>query len=109
MIFLLGGLGALYGLTHFFPARSLSERPAVEAGTIEIYKNENQHVKKIDSPNTPLTMEPFDPHEISEQGWVERGISERTAHTIRNYLSKGGPVSTGGRFEKEMGIGPGRL
>lgn len=85
LIFLLGGLGAIYGITYLFPARSLSGHPPAEPKTLK-----DQSFKKEMGGVVRMPLEPFDPHEISVQGWVERGIPERTARTIRNYLSKGG-------------------
>jgi competence ComEA-like helix-hairpin-helix protein len=32
----------------------------------------------------------FDPNSLSEAGWIKLGIREKTAKTIRNYVSKGG-------------------
>ncbi len=41
----------------------------------------------------------FDPNTLPAEGWRKLGISERTANTIQNYISKGG------RFNKAADIG----
>jgi competence ComEA-like helix-hairpin-helix protein len=41
----------------------------------------------------------FDPNTLSVEGWGKLGIREKTAHTIQNYISKGG------RFYKPEDIG----
>ncbi|MGZ5190314.1 MAG: ComEA family DNA-binding protein [Flavisolibacter sp.] len=41
----------------------------------------------------------FDPNTISQEGWKRLGIGERTAQTIRKYISKGG------RFRKPEDLG----
>ena len=32
----------------------------------------------------------FDPNRCTDEQWRELGVSDKTIHTIRNYLSKGG-------------------
>jgi len=41
----------------------------------------------------------FDPNTLTAAGWVKLGVREKTANTIRNYISKGG------RFNKPEDIG----
>lgn len=41
----------------------------------------------------------FDPNTLSVEGWKKLGVSERTANTIQNYITKGG------RFNKAADIG----
>ncbi len=106
LIFLLGGLGGLYGLTFLFPARPLPEGPGFVQGPNDSDKNQDQGIIKNKSPHISLPLEPFDPHEISEQGWVDRGLSARTARTIRNYLSKGGRFRRTEDLKKIWGLRP---
>jgi competence protein ComEA len=42
------------------------------------------------SPSAKAELFDFDPNTASESDWKRLGISDRTVHTIMNYLSKGG-------------------
>ncbi len=52
------------------------------------------------------TEGPFDPNRLSEQEWIERGVSVRTARTIRNYLAKGGRFREAADLKKIWGMDP---
>ena len=46
----------------------------------------------------------FNPNTISEEQWIELGVPERTAKTIRNYLSKGGSFKSKEDLKKIYGF-----
>lgn len=59
-------------------------------------ENENENAnafvfeKTIDSKTSKFELFYFDPNRTSEEDWKKLGLSEKTIHTIQNYLSKGG-------------------
>lgn len=55
--------------------------------------------KKYQGRSIPATVFYFDPNTLPVEGWIKLGIPEKTANTIRNYISKGG------RFYKTEDIG----
>jgi competence protein ComEA len=60
------------------------------------YGNNNKYPGKryngsnIESPHKKIVMSDFDPNTISTPGWIQLGVSERTAMIIDKYRSKGG-------------------
>ena len=48
----------------------------------------------------------FDPNRASEQEWMQLGLTERAAQTVRNYLSKGGRFRKPADLLKIYGIHP---
>lgn len=52
----------------------------------------------------PGTLFPFDPNQLSPEGWARLGIREKTIHTILNYLSKGGRFRSPQDLEKIYGL-----
>jgi DNA uptake protein ComE-like DNA-binding protein len=65
-------------------------------------------VEKTEKPKAPrktpkkrkLNPHPFDPNMMSYEQWLELGLSERQAHTIKNYQSKGGRFYKPEDFQK---------
>lgn len=51
-----------------------------------------------------LRLRPFDPHQLTVSEWVNRGIPEKTAHTIVRYISKGGRFRRATDLYKIWGI-----
>jgi competence ComEA-like helix-hairpin-helix protein len=49
----------------------------------------------------------FDPNTASEEDWKKLGIKEKTIHTIKNYLQKGGHFKSADDLEKVYGLNPG--
>lgn len=56
---------------------------AEDSSSKNIYVRKTEEVKNI-------TLFEFDPNIIDEQQWKSLGLGDRTIHSIRNYLSKGG-------------------
>jgi competence ComEA-like helix-hairpin-helix protein len=60
------------------------------------YRNypENNYYQSSENNNYKYTAKGelfyFDPNVLSADGWVKLGVREKTANTIRNYVSKGG-------------------
>lgn len=52
----------------------------------------------------PIELFPFDPNTLDEQGWRKLGVGERTAHTIRNYVTKGGQFRHANDLQKIYGL-----
>ena len=48
----------------------------------------------------------FDPNTLSEEGWQKLGIRDRTIHTIKNYLSKGGHFRKPEDLQRVYGLFP---
>lgn len=48
----------------------------------------------------------FDPNTLSPEGWKKLGLREKTIHTIRNYLSKGGHFKKPEDLQKIYGLFP---
>ena len=46
----------------------------------------------------------FDPNHCTDEQWRELGVSDKTIHTIRNYLSKGGKFKKPDDLQKIWGI-----
>ena len=69
-------------------------------------KNKTTSIESAKSGNTSLPMKLFyfDPNQLSEQGWLQLGVKEKTANTIRNYLSKGGRFRTAEDIRKIWGM-----
>lgn len=63
------------------------------------FRSNEGDVKEMGGSGKPARLFAFDPNTIALEGWMELGISERTAHTIQKFLSKGGS------FKKPEDIG----
>ncbi len=48
----------------------------------------------------------FDPNILSEKGWVQLGLKQKTVHTLLNYLNKGGRFKTPEDLKKIWGMLP---
>lgn len=48
----------------------------------------------------------FDPNIIDESGWKKLGLKDKTIHTIKNYLSKGGHFYKAEDLKKVYGLHP---
>jgi len=48
----------------------------------------------------------FDPNTIGESGWKKLGLKDKTIHTIRNYLAKGGHFYKPEDLQKVYGLHP---
>ncbi|MGC4036735.1 MAG: helix-hairpin-helix domain-containing protein [Chitinophagaceae bacterium] len=46
----------------------------------------------------------FNPNTLSEEGWKKLGIREKTIHTIKNYLTKGGVFKNAEDLRKIYGL-----
>lgn len=48
----------------------------------------------------------FNPNTLDATGWIRLGVREKTAHTIQNYLSKGGKFRKPDDIKKIWGLSP---
>lgn len=48
----------------------------------------------------------FDPNTVTDEGWRELGLREKTIHTIRNFLTKGGRFRKPEDLQKIYGLFP---
>jgi competence protein ComEA len=46
----------------------------------------------------------FDPNTLDDEGWIKLGLREKTIHTIRNYLGKGGRFNKVEDLKKVYGL-----
>lgn len=90
LIFLILGLGGLYGLGGLFPPRGRLHSTLPESLGKTSYNIDAHEYRPIERSKKMEVTAPFDPNSINEQQWQAMGISARTARTIRNYLAKGG-------------------
>ncbi len=51
-----------------------------------------------------FSLFPFDPNTISQEGWIQLGVKEKTAQTILKYISKGGKFRTPQDLKKVWGL-----
>jgi len=69
-------------------------------------EEKKEQVKNLkEKPKTPkrpqqLQLHPFDPNAMSLNQWIKMGLSERQAHTIEKYKSKGGTFRKPEDFKK---------
>jgi len=73
-------------------------------------REENIDVLTYDKPDNSNSdkarLFPFDPNTLSIEGWEKLGIRQKTAVTIRKYLSKGGHFYQAADLKKIYGIHP---
>jgi competence protein ComEA len=118
VLFLVTLIVFIYLLPRFFPAKSpalLKPDPALVAaldsssvitaadGETEPLKEQNHGSYK------PYNSERFrfDPNNLPAEGWMRMGLSQKTAKTIQNYLSKGGHFNKPEDLGKIWGLPPG--
>lgn len=55
-------------------------------------------------PSAPGQLFTFDPNTLSTEGWIKLGLREKTAHTIQNYIAKGGKFRQPEDIKKIWGL-----
>ena len=88
--------------------RQLQEQDVPDQGN---KRYENRPVKSGSVPNTvypkrTASLFYFDPNTISDEGWHELGLREKTIQTIRNFLGKGGRFRKPEDLQKIYGLFP---
>lgn len=62
----------------------------------------SQHTEKKNL--STIQLKPFNPNEATEQQWIEMGVKEKTAKSIRKYLEKGGSFKNPDDLSKIWGL-----
>lgn len=107
LVLLLGGLAGLWGLGRLFPVRPLPDPPVFSSPTGTETKSRGDRAYPPREDRGGLRpLEPFDPNRLSEEEWVQRGLSKRTARTLRNYILKGGRFRRVEDLKKIWGLHP---
>ena len=57
-------------------------------------------------PKRSIRLFYFDPNTVSDDGWRDLGLRDKTIHTIRNFLSKGGKFRKAEDLQKIYGLFP---
>ena len=57
-------------------------------------------------PKRSIRLFYFDPNTVSDDGWRDLGLRDKTIHTIRNFLSKGGQFRKAEDLQKIYGLFP---
>lgn len=109
-------LGIIILLPLFFPAKKLHIRidEKLQQQLDSLQQSESQQNKNyVDSipssdstqqKNNPLTLFPFDPNTLNEQGFKQLGLSDKVIHTLLNYRNKGGYFKTPQDIKKIYGL-----
>lgn len=109
-------LGIIILLPLFFPAKKLNIRidEKLQQQLDSLQQSESQQNKNyVDSipssdstqqKNNPLTLFPFDPNTLNEQGFKQLGLSDKVIHTLINYRNKGGYFKTPQDIKKIYGL-----
>lgn len=109
-------LGIIILLPLFFPAKKLHIRidEKLQQQLDSLQQSESQQNKNyVDSipssdstqqKNNPLTLFPFDPNTLNEQGFKQLGLSDKVIHTLINYRNKGGYFKTPQDIKKIYGL-----
>lgn len=100
---------------YFYP---LKDAEPVKNEALDAYfRQQPQHAAAAEAPGfnrdgniLPKRHEPesfhFNPNTATPDEWKRLGLSDRTVHTISNYLSKGGRFRTASDLHKVWGIRP---
>ncbi|MEP7263167.1 MAG: helix-hairpin-helix domain-containing protein [Bacteroidota bacterium] len=98
LLILLIAMQGMIVITHFYkPQRKEADITAFrnevlvfeQAMLLEDSSSKHIYIKKPEEIKN-ITLFEFDPNIIDEQQWKSLGLGERTIHSIRNYISKGG-------------------
>ena len=57
-------------------------------------------------PKRSIRLYYFDPNTVTDEGWRELGLRDKTIHTIRNFLNKGGQFRKPEDLQKIYGLFP---
>jgi competence ComEA-like helix-hairpin-helix protein len=103
-------------LPLFFPAKKLSitidEKLQQQLDSLQ-QKRSISNVSYIDTipssdsgnlKTSPVTLFPFDPNTLDEQGFKQLGLSDKVVRTIINYRNKGGYFKTPQDIKKIYGL-----
>lgn len=110
-------LAIIIMLPLFFPAKKLSitidEQLQQQLDNLQLQRK--QYVSYVDSipvsdsgnlTSSSVTLFPFDPNTLNEQGFKQLGLSDKVIHTMINYRSKGGSFKTPQDIKKIYGLSP---
>lgn len=84
-------------------------KSSVTKDSEEVYRNNypkhNYTTNSYNHQNKPvMKLFDFDPNTATEEQWQQLGLRDRTIHTIKNYLSKGGSFKTKEDLKKIYGL-----
>lgn len=106
-------IGVITALPYFFTAAHVPDQTAIaafEAQKMWLQKSSSNDTTQLASAQeetystpAPATFK-FDPNTLSTAGWVRLGLSQRTIHTIQNYISKGGRFKRATDLQKIYGL-----
>lgn len=66
--------------------------------------NKFQKKKEVEPISTPISLHNFNPNELTAEKAIELGLTPKVAHTIQNYLTKGGKFYKKEDFKKIYGV-----
>jgi len=88
----------------------IKESPNNEQRIFKTGSGDNSHAYQYDRSvnNSFSSASPFyfDPNTVDETGWQKLGLTDKTIHTIQNYLTKGGHFYKPGDLKKIYGLHP---
>ncbi len=100
----------LFQLVFLFYLNNINlEYPYPDFDTVRKLRNEIQ-IEEIEKPNLKIdavlvaNLSPFDPNKLESQQWMNFGLSEKQAHSVLNYLKKGGSFKTKKDVKKIYGM-----
>jgi competence protein ComEA len=98
---------------YFYPEKFDLEKIRVEATLLAAVSGSTDAEPVNDSSRSPVAEDPgkarealfhFNPNTATETDWLALGLTNKQAHTIMNYLNKGGKFKTGADLKKIYGI-----
>jgi competence protein ComEA len=70
------------------------------------YETKWRDYEEAEESDRPGRLFHFDPNTLDVEGWLSLGVKEKTAHTIQNYLAKGGRFRSADDIDRIYGLSP---